>query len=1036
MSERKLHIADEYDLFCEAAMKDLQLQTDRLLNAPFPQNPNWESDNNPVNNTKINYWSEVRENLRLGTRGLFMVPDGEDGVQQLLATYTGTKEILGNGAHLVKTVADSFSDQLNLRENSKKAVAAAAAVGVLATGITANAINDSEESKGANSELPAISITRNAEYASVSFPMEDQDINSSIIDAANASRILPEYIEIKDGEIRFIDEAKDASPEEIMLATMAALKPEVVVDNKSESTELNTIEEQNKLPKTPEEKFNAEKLAIENAIKHAAETGDVGPLNHMVAFSPIFQPRYDLPGDLEKGTIRSMPPSNLLDIPGLIYEFSKGAPDKERLATSPVISTALVTAYKFRRLIETNPEYAEKFADSCIRMGDLSAKNDHKSHFGSQIDITSALKCNITDGRSQADGPVFWINHTSGGIDTNITNPNHVQELDNAMLSFVTSLNINGDTVVKNILYSKPNSPDRVQPHANHSNHIHINGKPPVKDLELKDFANGGERPEVDLTKLRGQIFVDYEAGKGIDGISKSPENVAPKELQVSEGAKKYFEQFRTRIEELKPIYLEIEKQTGVPWQFMAALHYREGGNRPDASMFAGEKIGSVNPDNDTVVGTSLLENGIKAAEHFKSNALKVYGVKITPDISDSDLMFAFLAYNRGNMYKNASKYIGRKMQPEESPYVMNGLVGFENMHWPNVGNYNKEIPKLSWGEPKSVHGKKNDQLGALTIIKILGYEFKKAANNESLPNQKPESANIKEKKLVLIGDSLTHGLDLVDIEKMEVPGVDVIAINARGGRSLAGEITDKNVDNGLVVLEELINSGEIQKSDFVYFAFGTNQLESDQKFEESLRASINKISEVSNATVVIPLIFSNVSRKDIRNEIIKRIGKETNSIVINPGEGVQLGDEGQIHPGPDGYRIMSLRILDAVTKAEIKKPQPKNSDKSETAQLDKKEAEVSTTTTTQVKPDIDSKNTEVINDLTIGWFSEEKARDIYKIWFEVKSEVDGEIVKSVDESKLKKWMSENVTSKKAKDGQRLYRIEYDNLPDFNNGGN
>ena len=83
--------------------------------------------------------------------------------------------------------------------------------------------------------------------------------------------------------------------------------------------------------------------------------------------------------------------------------------------------------------------------------------------------------------------------------------------------------------------------------------------------------------------------------------------------------------------------------------------------------------------------------------------ASSVYGIALTAASSGQDLQLAFLAYNRGSIYRDAG------VGPERSPYVMNQSPGYTDMAWP-------EIP----GEPlagRTEYGR----YGAWTVFVRLG---------------------------------------------------------------------------------------------------------------------------------------------------------------------------------------------------------------------------------------------------------------------------------------------------------------------------
>lgn len=162
--------------------------------------------------------------------------------------------------------------------------------------------------------------------------------------------------------------------------------------------------------------------------------------------------------------------------------------------------------------------------------------------------------------------------------------------------------------------------------------------------------------------------------------------------------------------------YAYAEQQTGIPWQALAALHFREGGLRPDASISNGEGLyDHINVDG-IHVSADPNQDAVDAANHLKGMAKEVYGVELTASSPLEDWGKAFLAYNRGFMYKGANP----ERTWDESPYVSNGMdEQHMNMTWISADScyqgtcYN------------SVAGKKDGNLaGAIAVMKYLGGEL------------------------------------------------------------------------------------------------------------------------------------------------------------------------------------------------------------------------------------------------------------------------------------------------------------------------
>jgi hypothetical protein len=175
----------------------------------------------------------------------------------------------------------------------------------------------------------------------------------------------------------------------------------------------------------------------------------------------------------------------------------------------------------------------------------------------------------------------------------------------------------------------------------------------------------------------------------------------------------------RSNIEKNKPLYESVAKEYGIPWQALAAVHYREADCDPNKSSMSGEELGSENPDNHQVYTT--LEESLKAsAAHLKEMAKSVYQVELNENPDDASLGWAFLAYNRGYLYKlgkgcanpscsRLKDCPGQAGTPyDKSPYVVNFIdENHKNMPWNGCLD-------SGWTF-------KDPRAGALTIYKLLG---------------------------------------------------------------------------------------------------------------------------------------------------------------------------------------------------------------------------------------------------------------------------------------------------------------------------
>jgi hypothetical protein len=172
-----------------------------------------------------------------------------------------------------------------------------------------------------------------------------------------------------------------------------------------------------------------------------------------------------------------------------------------------------------------------------------------------------------------------------------------------------------------------------------------------------------------------------------------------------------------TRIKALQPVYTKVATEQGVPWQLIAALDYRESGNDPNRSMLAGERLGTPNPDHPEVV-MNTKEDSVRAAvkDYLKPLAKVVYDVTVSTSMTNTQIIQAAVAYNRGSIYKT------RNIAPDLSPYAMN--------------NYDDQHTKMVWppGDPLTErYGTTHDSNdGVLTVYVKLGGSFGETDSTES----------------------------------------------------------------------------------------------------------------------------------------------------------------------------------------------------------------------------------------------------------------------------------------------------------------
>jgi len=169
------------------------------------------------------------------------------------------------------------------------------------------------------------------------------------------------------------------------------------------------------------------------------------------------------------------------------------------------------------------------------------------------------------------------------------------------------------------------------------------------------------------ITKLQPSAGKEYDLSPecggegGGDGGGTVPDGLCTGEAfsklggipsQTSSKAKSFFDVYiASRLTpEVVNVYVEAEKQTGVPCEVLAGIHFREGGNNPNQSLVSGRPLGTPEPDAGGKVFTTLLETAI-----YAGNALKGKTGGSIPNIET--LAKALSRYNGGGNSNCNSQY-------------------------------------------------------------------------------------------------------------------------------------------------------------------------------------------------------------------------------------------------------------------------------------------------------------------------------------------------------------------------------------------
>lgn len=178
-----------------------------------------------------------------------------------------------------------------------------------------------------------------------------------------------------------------------------------------------------------------------------------------------------------------------------------------------------------------------------------------------------------------------------------------------------------------------------------------------------KPVIAAAEKP-ADLAPVSSEVIVEEDWNKRGAIL---PNNLGPNLAHGEEERSNVLETLERYPENIK-IYKQAEKETGVPWQILAAIHYREGGGRPNTSVISGRVIGKWEPDVERTFD-SLLESAIYGADILKG---KVGGDLSTP----AQIAKALTRYNGGGNknYGRTDYSFARRFVGDDDPYVTNLL--------------------------------------------------------------------------------------------------------------------------------------------------------------------------------------------------------------------------------------------------------------------------------------------------------------------------------------------------------------------------
>lgn len=207
-----------------------------------------------------------------------------------------------------------------------------------------------------------------------------------------------------------------------------------------------------------------------------------------------------------------------------------------------------------------------------------------------------------------------------------------------------------------------------------------------------------------------GENNIDFYSPEGCDNVCS---NVSSTALvgsgNIPTETAEYLESvvaINQKIEANKARYLYAEEQTGIMWQSIAALHFREAGLDSSKSIVNGSNLGSgLDEATGVTISSDPNEDAKMAAENFEEIATGTYQVSpsgLTKSSPGSEWGKAFLAYHAGPTFREAAK------DYTLSTYVVNGI--------------DQNTLNMSWlgGDLEEETGVDDKKAGALTILKFL----------------------------------------------------------------------------------------------------------------------------------------------------------------------------------------------------------------------------------------------------------------------------------------------------------------------------
>ena len=375
----------------------------------------------------------------------------------------------------------------------------------------------------------------------------------------------------------------------------------------------------------------------------------------------------------------------------------------------------------------------------------------------------------------------------------------------------------------------------------------------------------------------------------------------------------------KERAEQNIERYKYAEEQTGIPWQAVAALHYREAGMASDRSISNGQRLAAtgtcyVNVDKITIC-SDPNQDAKEAAEHLISMAKWVYDVDLTASSTVEEWGQAFLAYNRGVIYKRNG------VDWKESPYPMNG---FDEEHalWMQRPWVENTAPMYLTGRDLNV--------GALAIFAYLCGSGNSSTTVSSSASSGSTTLN---SDITLIGDSIAVGSG--DKLRLKFPGSFFTMVISRHPTA-KGMCSDD--EGGLAILKKIVSkSGTIATQntsgtcttitidenslkDNVVWELGANAVGATEATIEEV------ISEVGNRNLFLVTPYDGNNQVAINSiaEMYRSVAERYDNVYVvdwnaemqDGGAATYLSSD-KVHPNSAGQDLLVELIAEAIEGAQ-----------------------------------------------------------------------------------------------------------------------